>query len=99
MLEVVEERRGADEADLAPALARLLDDAGKPDLILSALPGEQVVKRMLSLPFKDSAGYADRALRARRASARGRRRIGGRLHAGGPGGRQDAGDGRDGAQG
>ena len=53
MLEVVEERRRADEADLAPALARLLDDAGKPDLILSALPGELVVKRMLSLPFKD----------------------------------------------
>jgi type II secretion system protein L len=53
MLEVVEERRRADEADLAPALARLLDDAGKPDLILTALPGELVVKRMLSLPFKD----------------------------------------------
>src|SRR5229473_132378 len=53
MLEVVEEHRGADEADLAPALARLLADAGKPDLILTALPGELVVKRMLSLPFKD----------------------------------------------
>ena len=53
MLDVVEERRGADETDLAPALARLLDDAGKPDLIVSALPGELVVKRMLSLPFKD----------------------------------------------
>jgi type II secretory pathway component PulL len=53
MLEVVEERRGADEADLAPALARLLDGAGKPDLIVSALPGELVVKRMLALPFRD----------------------------------------------
>jgi general secretion pathway protein L len=53
MLEVVEERRGDDEADLAPALARLLEDAGKPDLILTALPGELVVKRMLQLPFKD----------------------------------------------
>jgi len=53
MLEVVEERRGPDEADLAPALARLLDEAGKPDLVLSALPGELVVKRMLALPFKD----------------------------------------------
>jgi len=53
MLDVVEERRGADEADLAPALARLLDGAGKPDLVVSALPGELVVKRMLSLPFKD----------------------------------------------
>ncbi|MGZ6227438.1 MAG: type II secretion system protein GspL [Candidatus Binataceae bacterium] len=53
MLEVVEERRGADEADLAPALARLLEGAGKPDFVVSALPGELVVKRMLSLPFKD----------------------------------------------
>ena len=53
MLEVVEERRAPDEADLAPALARLLDEAGEPDIILSALPGELVVKRMLSLPFKD----------------------------------------------
>ncbi|HTJ08987.1 MAG TPA: type II secretion system protein GspL [Candidatus Binataceae bacterium] len=53
MLEVVEERRGAEEADLAPALARLLDGAGKPDFVVSALPGELVVKRMLSLPFKD----------------------------------------------
>ena len=53
MLEVVEERQAPDEADLAPALARLLDEAGEPDLILSALPGELVVKRMLSLPFKD----------------------------------------------
>ena len=53
MLEVVEEHRGADEADLAPALARLLDDAGKPDFVLSAMPGELVVKRMLQLPFKD----------------------------------------------
>lgn len=56
MLEVVEEHRGPDEDDLAPALARLLDDAGKPDLILSALPGELVVQRMLSLPFGISAG-------------------------------------------
>lgn len=53
MLDVVEERRAAGEQDLAPALARLLDDAGEPDLILSALPGELVVKRMLALPFKD----------------------------------------------
>jgi len=53
MLEVVEQRQGPGETDLAPALARLLEDAGKPDLILSALPGELVVKRMLSLPFKD----------------------------------------------
>ena len=53
MFDVVEERRAPDEADLAPALARLLDDAGKPDIVLTALPGELVVKRMLALPFKD----------------------------------------------
>jgi type II secretion system protein L len=58
MLRVVEEHRGPDEVDLAPALARLLDDAGKPDLILSALPGELVVKRMLALPFKDQRRLA-----------------------------------------
>jgi type II secretion system protein L len=58
MLEVVEESQRPDEADLAPALARLLDDAGKPDLVVSALPGELVVKRMLSLPFKDQRRLA-----------------------------------------
>jgi type II secretion system protein L len=58
MLEVVEQRRRPDEADLAPALARLLDEAGKPDFVVSALPGELVVKRMLSLPFKDQRRLA-----------------------------------------
>src|ERR1700736_3873068 len=53
MIEVAEERRGPDETDLAPALARLLGGAAKPDLVLTALPGELVVKRMLALPFKD----------------------------------------------
>lgn len=53
MLDAIEEHRAADEDDLAPALARLLDEAGKPDMVVSALPGELVVKRMLSLPFKD----------------------------------------------
>jgi type II secretion system protein L len=58
MLEVVEERRLPDETDLAPALARLLDNAGNPDFVVSALPGELVVKRMLSLPFKDQRRLA-----------------------------------------
>jgi type II secretion system protein L len=53
MLDVVEQRRAAEESDLAPALARLLANTGKPDLVLSALPGELVVKRMLTLPFSD----------------------------------------------
>lgn len=53
MLDAIEEHRGADEDDLAPALARLLDEAGNPDMVVSALPGELVVKRMLALPFKD----------------------------------------------
>jgi general secretion pathway protein L len=53
MLDVAEQRRAPDEPDLGPALARLLAEAGKPDLVLSALPGELVIKRMLALPFKD----------------------------------------------
>lgn len=53
MIEALEERRQAEETDLAPALARLLEDSGKPDFVVSAIPGELVVKRMLSLPFKD----------------------------------------------
>lgn len=53
VLDVAEERRTADEPDLAPALVRLLADRGRPDLVLSALPGELVIKRMLALPFSD----------------------------------------------
>ncbi len=53
VLDVTEERRGADEPDLAPALGRMLAEAGKPDLVLSALPGELVIKRTLALPFSD----------------------------------------------
>jgi type II secretory pathway component PulL len=53
MLDVAEQRRAPDEPDLASALERLLAEAGKPDLVLSALPGELVIKRLLALPFKD----------------------------------------------
>ncbi len=53
MLDVVEERRAPEESDTAPALARLLADTGQPDFVLSALPGELVIKRMLTLPFND----------------------------------------------
>lgn len=53
MLDVAEQRRAPDEPDIAPALDRLLAEAGRPDLVLSALPGELVIKRLLELPFKD----------------------------------------------
>jgi len=48
-----EQERGVDEADLAPAIARLIDAAGHPDILISALPGEFVAKRLLTLPFSD----------------------------------------------
>lgn len=49
-----EQQRAMDEPDHAPALARLLKEAGKPDVVLSALPGEFVAKRILALPFGDN---------------------------------------------
>ncbi|HZO82896.1 MAG TPA: type II secretion system protein GspL [Candidatus Binataceae bacterium] len=58
ILDVGEERRAEGEPDLAPALRRLLAGAGKPDLVLSALPGELVIKRMLALPFSDQRKLA-----------------------------------------
>src|SRR5579885_2876404 len=48
-----EEQRAAGESDLAAALGRLVATAGKPDVLVSAMPGEFVAKRMLELPFKD----------------------------------------------
>ncbi len=48
-----EDQRAADEEDLSTAIKRLVGAAGKPDIVLSALPGEFVAKRMLELPFKD----------------------------------------------
>ncbi len=50
---VFEEQRASGEADLAAALDRLIARAGIPDVVISALPGELVVKRLLELPFKD----------------------------------------------
>lgn len=58
MLDVSEERRAPDEPDMVPALTRLVLAAGKPDLVLSALPGELVVKRLLVLPFTDQRRLA-----------------------------------------
>jgi type II secretion system protein L len=48
-----EDQRAAGESDLAAALGRLVAVAGKPDVLVSAMPGEFVAKRMLELPFKD----------------------------------------------
>ena len=45
--------RAEDETDLAPALARLLGQTGIPDIVISAMPGELVAKRLLTLPFRD----------------------------------------------
>jgi type II secretion system protein L len=45
--------RAEDEENLAPALRRLLSKTGTPDLVISALPGELVAKRLLNLPFAD----------------------------------------------
>jgi general secretion pathway protein L len=54
LLGTFEETRTDDEADLGPALSRLVSDAGKPDIVVSALPGETVAHRVLTLPFKDA---------------------------------------------
>ncbi len=50
---VFEEQRRHDEAGLSEALKRLLARTGAPDVVISALPGEFVVKRLLELPFND----------------------------------------------
>ncbi len=53
LMGLFEDQRAAGENDLAAALARLLAASGKPDILVSALPGEFVAKRLLELPFKD----------------------------------------------
>ncbi len=50
---VFEEERLSGETGLAEALKRLLIRTGKPDMVVSALPGEFVVRRLLELPFSD----------------------------------------------
>ena len=46
--------RADDEADLSGALSRLIVEAGQPDIVISALPANLAVKRLLELPFKDA---------------------------------------------
>ena len=53
LLGTYQSERAEDESDLAPALRRLLSQTGTPDLVISALPGELVAKRLLTLPFTD----------------------------------------------
>src|SRR5271166_1428163 len=54
LIGVYDKVRADDEADLSGALSRLLVEAGQPDIVISALPVDQVVKRLLELPFKDA---------------------------------------------
>src|ERR1700678_1951906 len=53
LLGVFEQVRADDEADLSGPLARVISAAGRPDVLISALPGEFVAKRLLELPFTD----------------------------------------------
>jgi hypothetical protein len=46
--------RADDEADLSGALSRLVVESGQPDIVISALPADRAVKRLLELPFKDA---------------------------------------------
>jgi hypothetical protein len=54
LLGVYDKVRADDEADLSGALSRLIVEAGQPDIVISALPGDRVAKRLLELPFKDA---------------------------------------------
>jgi len=51
---VFENQRASGEPDLGAALARLVAQAGQPDIVISALPTDLVSKRLLELPFADS---------------------------------------------
>ncbi len=51
---VYDKVRADDEGDLSGALSRLVVEAGQPDIVISALPVDRVVKRLLELPFKDA---------------------------------------------
>ncbi len=53
LLGVFEEERALDEADLSGAVSRIIKAAGPHDIVITALPGEFVAKRLLKLPFTD----------------------------------------------
>jgi type II secretory pathway component PulL len=50
---VCEQKRHEDEPDLTAALQRLIAKTGTPNILISALPGEFVARRLLELPFSD----------------------------------------------
>lgn len=50
---VFSDERASEEGDLTAALARLIAKTGRPDLVISALPGELVALRLLEFPFHD----------------------------------------------
>jgi general secretion pathway protein L len=53
LLGTYQSERAEDESDLVPAIRRLLSQTGHPDIVISAIPGELVAKRLLTLPFSD----------------------------------------------
>jgi general secretion pathway protein L len=53
LLGVFEQERNGEESDMGAALSRIVIQSGKPDVVISALPGEYVAKRLLTLPFHD----------------------------------------------
>lgn len=53
LLGLFEEERGTGESDLSGAISRIIKAAGPRDIVVSALPGEFVAKRLLRLPFTD----------------------------------------------
>src|SRR5215472_2311701 len=53
LLGTYQSERAEDEPNLASAIGRLLSKTGAPDLVISAMPGELVAKRLLTLPFSD----------------------------------------------
>lgn len=50
---VFEEELQSGEADLEPALKRILERTGVPDVVTTSIGSEFVIKRLLSLPFSD----------------------------------------------
>jgi len=50
---VYEQERVSGETDLSGALERVVDAAGRAEVVVSSLPGEFVAKRLLALPFTD----------------------------------------------
>jgi type II secretion system protein L len=53
LIGVYEQERSKDEPDLSGAIARIRAQTGQPNIVISALPGELVAKRLLTLPFTD----------------------------------------------